>query len=218
MSKFYSEQHRALQERFDSRRLADLMENGITHGEFAPEEKDFIESRDMFFLSTVDPAGRPTVSYKGGAPGFAKVQDASTLLFPSYDGNGMYYSMGNIMGAPQVGLLFIDFETPNRLRVQGSATIDFNHALLRDYPEAQFMVSVAVESIWVNCPRYIHKYERAATSKYVPVKDCETPDPQWKRIDIVQDALPAKDQGKADANGGLLTFEEYAGLLARGEA
>jgi predicted pyridoxine 5'-phosphate oxidase superfamily flavin-nucleotide-binding protein len=218
MSKFYSEQHRALQERFDSRRLADLMENGITHSEFTPEEKDFIESRDMFFLSTVDPAGRPTVSYKGGAPGFVKIRDASTLLFPSYDGNGMYYSMGNIMTAPQVGLLFIDFETPNRLRVQGSATINFDHALLCDYPEAQFMVSVAVESIWVNCPRYVHKYQRVNTSKYVPAAECETPDPQWKRIDIVQDALPAKDQGKADANGGLLTFEEYAGLLARGEA
>lgn len=218
MSKFYSEQHRALQERFDSRRLADLMENGIAHAEFAPEEKDFIESRDMFFLSTVDPAGRPTVSYKGGARGFVKVQNASTLLFPSYDGNGMYYSMGNIMSASQVGMLFMDFETPNRLRVQGNATIDFDHASLHDYPEAQFMVSVAVESIWVNCPRYIHKYQRVGASKYVPAKDCETPDPQWKRIDIVQDALPAKDQGKADANGGLLTFEEYAGLLARGDA
>lgn len=218
MSKFYSEEHRALQERFDSRRMADLMENGIAHAEFAPEEKAFLESRDMFFLSTIDPSGRPTVSYKGGAPGFVKVLDASTLLFPSYDGNGMYYSMGNILNAPQVGLLFIDFETPNRLRVQGSARIDFDHALLRDYPEAQFMVSVAVESIWVNCPRYVHKYQRVETSKYVPADGCQTPDPQWKRIDIVQDALPAKDQGKADAQGGLLTFEDYAGLLARGEA
>jgi predicted pyridoxine 5'-phosphate oxidase superfamily flavin-nucleotide-binding protein len=218
MSKFYSEQHHALQERFDSRRMADLMENGIVHAEFAPEERDFIESRDMFFLSTVDPSGRPTVSYKGGAPGFVKVRDAATLLFPSYDGNGMYYSMGNIMSAPQVGLLFIDFETPNRLRVQGSATLDFEHALLRDYPEAQFMVSVAVESIWVNCPRYVHKYQRVGTSKYVPVGGCKTPDPQWKRIDVVQDALPAKDQGKAETQGGLLTFEEYAGLLARGDA
>ncbi len=105
MSKLYSEQHRALQDRFDSRRMADLMENGILHAEFSDDEKAFIESRDMFFLSTVDAAGRPTVSYKGGASGFVKVQDPSTLVFPSYDGNGMYYSMGNIMIAPQVGLL-----------------------------------------------------------------------------------------------------------------
>ncbi|MGO9136035.1 MAG: pyridoxamine 5'-phosphate oxidase family protein [Methylovirgula sp.] len=218
MSKFYSEQHRALQDRFDSRRMADLMENGIMHTEFAPEDIGFIESRDMFFLSTVDAEGRPTVSYKGGAPGFVKVSDPSTLLFPCYDGNGMYYSMGNLMNAPQVGLLFIDFETPHRLRVQGSAAIDFEHPALHDYSEAQFMVHVAVEAIWINCPRYIHRYQKLATSKYVPIDGCETPPPGWKRIDIVQEALPAKDQGKADARGGLITVEDYAALLARGEA
>lgn len=218
MSKIYSEQHRALQDRFDSRRMADLMENGILHAEFSEEEKAFIESRDMFFLSTVDPAGRPTVSYKGGPTGFVKVAGAATLVFPCYDGNGMYYSMGNIMTAPDVGLLFIDFETPHRLRVQGKAQIAFDHELLPDYPEAQFMVSVAVESIWINCPRYIHKYQKLATSRYVPKSGCETPAPAWKRIDIVQEALPATDQGKAEARGGLISFDDYAALLAKGEA
>ena len=130
MSRLYSEQHRALQDRFNSRRMADLMENGILHAELSDEEKAFIESRDMFFLSTVDAAGRPTVSYKGGAEGFVKVRDPATLTFPCYDGNGMYYSMGNIMVAPQVGLLFIDLETPHRLRVQGKAEIDFDSRII----------------------------------------------------------------------------------------
>ncbi|MHB8885430.1 MAG: pyridoxamine 5'-phosphate oxidase family protein [Methylovirgula sp.] len=218
MSKLYSDQHRALQDRFDTRRMADLMEGGILHAEFAPEEKAFIESRDMFFLSTVDGAGRPTVSYKGGAAGFVKVSEPAKLIFPCYDGNGMYYSMGNIMSAPQVGLLFIDFETPHRLRVQGKAEIDFAHEGLSDYPEAQFMVSVAVEAIWINCPRYIHQYQKLGTSKYVPTADAETPVPAWKRIDIVQEALPAKDQGKAQALGGELSFDAYAELLMKGEA
>lgn len=218
MSKIYSEQHRALQDRFDSRRMADLMETAIVHAEFAPEEKAFIESRDMFFLSTVDAAGRPTVSYKGGAEGFVRVGLPSSLIFPCYDGNGMYYSMGNIKAAPHVGLLFIDFETPHRLRVQGRAELDFEHEALPDYPEALFMVCVAVESIWINCPRYIHKRQKLATSKYVPVAGCTTPVPAWKRIDIVQDALPEKDQGKAQALGGELSFEAYAELLAKGEA
>ena len=80
------------------------------------------------------------------------------------------------------------------------------------------MVRVTVESIWINCPRYIHKYQKLATSKYVPKAECETPAPGWKRIDIVQEALPANDQGKADAQGGLLTFEAYAALVAKGEA
>jgi predicted pyridoxine 5'-phosphate oxidase superfamily flavin-nucleotide-binding protein len=218
VSKLYSDQHRALQDRFDARRLANLMENGILHAEFAPDEKAFIESRDMFFLSTVDADGRPTVSYKGGAAGFVKITGPSSLVFPCYDGNGMFNSMGNIMVSPQVGLLFIDFETPHRLRVEGAAEINFEPELLQDYPEAQFMISVAVEAIWINCPRYIHKYQMLGTSKYVPQCDKETPAPAWKRIDIVQEALPAKDQGSVEHLGGELTFEAYAELLAKGNA
>lgn len=218
MSKLYSKAHRALQEKFDATRMADLMENGLLHREFAPEEKAFLESRDMFFLSTVDGAGRPTVSYKGGPIGFVKVTGPSQIIFPCYDGNSMYYSMGNLMAAPRVGLLFIDFETPHRLRVHGAAEIHFEHELLQDYAEAQFLVSIEVDEIWMNCPRYIPTYQKVAASKYVPQPGRETPAPAWKRIDFVQDALPAKDQGKADANGGLIGAEDYFALLAKGEA
>ena len=116
MSRLYGEQHRELQDRFQSRKMADRIEQIAVKTEIGEEEKAFIESRDFFFLSTVDHKGRPTVSYKGGDPGFVKVLDAGTLMFPSYDGNGMYLSMGNIAANPQVGFLFIDFERPFRLR------------------------------------------------------------------------------------------------------
>jgi uncharacterized protein YecE (DUF72 family) len=67
----------------------------------------------------VDGSGQPTCSYRGGDPGFVKVVEPGTIAFPSYDGNGMFLSMGNIRATAKVGLLFIDFETPHRLRVQG---------------------------------------------------------------------------------------------------
>jgi hypothetical protein len=95
----------------------------------------------MFFLSTLGADGCPTVSYKGGAPGFVKV-DAGDLVFPCYDGNGMFYSMGNLARFPQVGLLFIDFEKPHRLRVEGTAVIGEGDALLAAYPGALFLVRV----------------------------------------------------------------------------
>lgn len=217
MSNLYSDKHRTLQDQFDARRMADLMEQGIRHDELDPKEIEFVKSRDMFFLSTVDPNGRPTVSYKGGDVGFLRVVDTRTLVFPSYDGNGMYYSMGNLMDCPKVGLLLIDFETPHRLRIHGNAEISFDEKLLSQYPEAQFVVSVAIEDIWINCPRYIHRYQRIEKSKYVPKAGQETPMPAWKRIDIVQDALPEKDQGRADANGGVLAFEEYEELVKTGK-
>ncbi|MCI4678338.1 pyridoxamine 5'-phosphate oxidase family protein [Rhodoblastus acidophilus] len=218
MSKFYSEKHRALQDKFDSRRMADLMENNIVHNEFAEHESAFIQSLDMFFLSTVDGAGRPTVSYKGGAPGFVRVTGPSALVFPWYDGNGMYYSAGNLMNAAQVGLLFIDFVTPNRLRVQGEAEVRFEHPLLDLYPGAEFLVNVAVEAIWVNCPRYIHRHEKVGLSKYVPQPETLAPLPGWKRLDIVQDAIPARDRERVAGAGGELSMESYAELIAKGEA
>lgn len=217
-SRFYTPEHRALQDEFDTRRMADLMESHIAHDALSDIEQAFIASVDLFFLSTVDLDGYPTVSHKGGLPGFVRVIDAKTFVFPSYDGNGMFFSMGNIAAAAKVGFLFIDFETPNRLRVQGRATIERQHALLPSYPEAQFLVQVAVERVWLNCPRYVHRRAKAETSKYVPQSGCETPVPAWKRIDLVQEALPMRDQGRADALGGLITMDQYGEKLMAGDA
>jgi predicted pyridoxine 5'-phosphate oxidase superfamily flavin-nucleotide-binding protein len=196
--------------------MADLLEGGFIAKEVDPNNKAFIESRDMFFLSTVDQNGNPTVSYKGGDPGFVKVVDSKTIAFPFYDGNGMFYSWGNIAGNAKVGMLFIDFATPNRLRVQGTAVVDMNDPLMMDYVEAQGIVRVTVDGMWPNCPRYVHRYEKVKPSRYVPRSACATPLAGWKRIDILQDALPAKDQGKAQAAGGLVSAEDWFGKVYQG--
>jgi predicted pyridoxine 5'-phosphate oxidase superfamily flavin-nucleotide-binding protein len=162
MSEIYGEQHRALQQAFDTTRLADRVEQIIVHPEIPDDHKAFIESRDMFFLSSVDHRGYPTCSYKGGVPGFVRVVDAKTIAFPSYDGNGMFLSMGNIGGNDKVGMLFIDFETPHRVRVHGIASLDQNDPLITEFPGAELLVRVAVTETFVNCPRYIHKYPAVA--------------------------------------------------------
>ncbi len=216
MSNVYGTHHRALQDQFDTRRLADLIEGGFIAKEIDDNNKAFIESRDMFFLSTIDQHGQPTVSYKGGEPGFVRVIDNNTIAFPFYDGNGMFYSWGNIEGNAKVGLLFIDFTKPFRLRVQGSARVDMNDPLMMDYVEAQGIARVSVEGLWPNCPRYVHRYAKVKTSRYVPQAACETPLAGWKRIDIVQDSLAAKDQGKAQKAGGLLSVEQWFGKVAEG--
>ena len=216
MSNVYGEHHRALQDQFDTRRLADLLEGGFIAKEVDEGNKAFIESRDMFFLTTIDTHGQPTVSYKGGDPGFVRVVDKNTIAFPLYDGNGMFYSWGNIAGNAKVGMLFIDFVKPFRLRVQGTARVDMNDPLMMDYFEALGIVRVTVDGMWPNCPRYVHRYEKVKTSRYVPRAACETPLAGWKRIDIVQPSLAAKDQGKAEKAGGLVTVEQWFGKVAEG--
>jgi hypothetical protein len=65
MTTFYGEQHRKLQDQFDSRDIADVLAAVIVQPEIDGEAKAFIESRTSFFLSTVNEEGQPTVSHKG---------------------------------------------------------------------------------------------------------------------------------------------------------
>lgn len=217
MSTFYRDHHRVLQDRFDTRRLADKIEALAMKGEIEEQDKAFIESRDMFWLSTVDDQGQPTVSYKGGEPGFVKVVDHTTLAFPSYDGNGMFYSVGNMTNHAKIGMLFMDFERPFRLRVHGTATVSDAGADLGLFKEAQLVVRVAVEQVFINCPRYVHRYQKVQGSRYAPRPDVATPMAGWKRIDMIQDDLPASDKGRAEKEGGLITIDDWFEKLGRGD-
>ena len=215
-SRLYGDQHRQLQDEFETRGMADRIEALACKTEFDDESKGFIDAMDMFFLSTVDHQGRPTVSYKGGDPGFVKIVDATTLVFPSYDGNGMFLSMGNVTQNPQVGMLFISFERPHRIRVQGRASISRDDPLLASYKEADFVVRVQLSELWQNCPRYIHRYQKVQPSRYVPRETCDTPLAEWKRIDLIQDVLPARDAEKAQA-AGTIGIEQWIDKIKAGD-
>ena len=217
MSKLFGAEHRALQDQFDTRRIADRIEAIALRTELDEQASAFIASRDMFFLSSLDASGQPTVSYKGGEPGFIRVVDATTIAFPSYDGNGMFLSMGNIAATQKVGLLFIDFETPNRMRVQGTARVSADDPLMGEFKDAEMIVRVAVSEVWPNCPRYVHSYKKVGQSRYAPTAGVETPLAEWKRVDMLQDALPAKDVGKADAAGGTITIGHWFENVAKGQ-
>jgi predicted pyridoxine 5'-phosphate oxidase superfamily flavin-nucleotide-binding protein len=191
---------REIQDRFDTRRLADVISERTVHDFITQRDAAFIGRMDMFFLATQGADGRLDCSYKGGDPGFVKVIDEQTIAFPNYDGNGQYMSTGNVIETGKVGMLFIDFENQWRMRLNGTASIDFNDPLVSDWPEAQFVVRVAVEEVFSNCPRYIHKMELVERSVFVPHAECETPDPDWK--DHFEDVLPAEQRKRRAARGG----------------
>ena len=198
MAEIYHHGHRLLQDRFDTRRLADRIDQRLVSNTIDAEDKAFIEGLDMFFLATTDEQGYPNCSYKGGEPGFVRVLDKHTVAYPNYDGNGMYLSTGNVLANPNVGMLFISFERGRRLRLNGVASIEEDDELVESYPEAQFVVRVRAREVFPNCPRYIHKYQLVERSRFVPKAGCSAPVPGWKRSEWARDVLPANDTARAE--------------------
>ena len=197
----YHEESRKLQDQFDTRRLADRLVDRLVRTTFTEDDRKFIEEQRMFFLATTDADGFPDCSYKGGDPGFVRVLDERTLVFPSYDGNGMFKSLGNIRANPAVGLLFISFERPNRLRVNGTATVNDDDEAKELFPGAQLTVRVTPRHVFPNCPRYIPKMQLAEPSAYVPRPGCVAPVPKWKTWPQFNEVLPATDPARTQEEG-----------------
>lgn len=189
----YHDGMRKLQDQRDTRRIADRLEQVIVHTTFSNDDRIFIEQCPMVFVATADSNGHPDCSYKGGLPGFVKVIDDRTLVLPDYDGNGMYRSWGNVLVNPHVGLLFINFEKQNRLRVNGTASISTGDEISHEFPGAVFIVRVKAEKIFPACPRYIHKMQMVQMSEFAPKPNYTPPIPEWKKFDDFRDALPARD-------------------------
>ena len=197
MSPLYHDGNRHWQDRFDTRRLADRIEERLDSDTIDAEDRAFIERMDMFFLATADDDGMPQCSYKGGDPGFVRVLDEHTIAFPSYDGNGTYLSLGNLLRNPRVGILFVDFDGQRRLRLNGIASIDEADPLLDEFPGAQVVVRVRAAHVLPNCPRYVHRMQLVERSVFVPHEECAAPVPDWKRRAWSRDVLPLGDPARA---------------------
>ena len=216
MTDFFSTSHRQLQKEYDTTLMADrLLDSAVTE-QLSTKQSAFIHRSNMFFLSTVDEFGFPTCSYKGGQAGFVRVIKNNKLVFPSYDGNGMFLSMGNIESHNKIGMLFIDFERPNRLRISGEARCIAKGPLVDSYPGADLVVEVLVRNVWVNCPRYIHPMQSLGQSPYIPDEEGVATIALWKRIDLMQDVLNDQDRIEA-ASLGLITIEKYEMYVAEGK-
>jgi predicted pyridoxine 5'-phosphate oxidase superfamily flavin-nucleotide-binding protein len=85
--------------------------------------RNMIAGADTFFIASWHPQGRADASHRGGRPGFVQVLDDTTLEFPDYPGNNMFNTLGNFVGHPRAGLLFVDFERGDLLQITGRAHI-----------------------------------------------------------------------------------------------
>ena len=190
----YHDGQRRMQDAFDSRRIADRLDQVTYSRELAETHRALIERSEMFFLATVGPEDHPDCSFKGGPPGFVRVLSPTELAWPDYDGNGQFRSLGNLLVNPRAGLLFVDWERPSRLRVNGSASVSADDALRASWAHAQQVVRLAVEQVFPNCPRYVPRMQVVEASPYAPSSHQDPPRPGWKDDARFRDALPARDR------------------------
>ena len=189
----YHAGNRDLQAQFGSTALADRLLEKTHRTQFTDGDKAFIEGATFFFLATADPDGRPDCSFKGGPAGFVRVTAPNRLVFPDYDGNGMFKSLGNIKANPFVGLLFIAMgESPKRLRVNGTAELDAADPMIAEFAGAQMLVKVTAEHIFPNCPRYIPDLGAGTSSVYLPRAGAAPVEPAWKGFDDFKDVVPPR--------------------------
>jgi uncharacterized protein len=194
-SDFYHDGMRAVQERMDSVRLADRLREITVHEQFTDDDRAFIEAASMVFVATADAAGQPDCSYKGGSPGFMRVLDDVTIALPFYDGNGQYRSLGNIVANPAVGLLFIEFDPPRRIRINGDASVVFaadDPTFVESFAGAEAVVIVRLRNTFPNCPRYVHSLASGTISEFAPAPGHEPPKPEWQSRASFQPYLPRR--------------------------
>jgi predicted pyridoxine 5'-phosphate oxidase superfamily flavin-nucleotide-binding protein len=185
--------NRELQSAFGSTALADRLVERLRRSEFTDDDKVFIESLEFFFLATSTVDGQPDCSFKGGAPGFVRVIRPDLLVWPDYDGNGMFKSLGNIVKNPSVGLLFLKMgEAPRRLRANGRAELVLDDPLMASFAGAQALVRFTPVDIFPNCPRYIPDPAAAKASPYVPQAGEPPLEPKWKSADAFKDVVPPR--------------------------
>ena len=189
---FYHDGMRALQDRFDGRRVADRLAQHRRRYDFWDEDRALIEAAPFFFIATSF-GDYSDCSMRSGMPGFVQIVAPGTLEFPEYDGNSMYRTLGNISRNPNVGLLFVKFDgTTARIRINGRAAILDDADTLARHHAAKLVVRVECE-LYSNCPRAVHDLQAGRLSGYLPRPGYDPPAPEWKSRDYIKDILPRND-------------------------
>jgi predicted pyridoxine 5'-phosphate oxidase superfamily flavin-nucleotide-binding protein len=187
---FYHGGSRQLQRRFGTEELAAHLARRYVLGALEDEHAGWIRGAHAVYVATLDPDGFPDCSYKGGLPGFIRVPDLRTVEIPSYDGNGMYRTLGNAAAQGRVGLLFLFPGLPAKLRVNGTCEVLTDPAALAAHQGAEAVIRVGVRAVFENCPRYLHDPETGEYSVHCPRPDYRPPEPDWKQKPEYEGLLP----------------------------
>jgi predicted pyridoxine 5'-phosphate oxidase superfamily flavin-nucleotide-binding protein len=129
-----------------------------------PQERDFIATRDSFYMASTSETGWPYIQHRGGSPGFLHILDGRTIAFADLRGNKQYISIGNLQHDDRVAIFLMDYPSQSRLKILG-------HATIHEGPEAATLIQqlrspqekdpieraivIHVDAFDWNCPQHI---------------------------------------------------------------
>lgn len=139
---------------------------GLPDDRLGAAERAFVEARDSFYVASVSESGWPYVQHRGGEPGFLRVLDDSTLVFPDYSGNRQLVTTGNLAHDDRVALFLMDYRGRRRLKILGHADVlpidapelaglDPHNPALGDSPPIERVFRIRVVAFDWNCPKFI---------------------------------------------------------------
>jgi predicted pyridoxine 5'-phosphate oxidase superfamily flavin-nucleotide-binding protein len=108
-------------------------------------QQNWIARADTFFIASFHPETGADASHRGGYPGFVRVLNEGKIIFPDYSGNNMFNTLGNITANPNVGLLFIDFESGGTLQIVGRAKVVWDKDRVAEFAGAERLVEFEIE-------------------------------------------------------------------------
>ena len=136
-----------------------------SHDPLGPREKQFIEGRDSFYLASVGETGWPYVQFRGGPPGFVRVQDEYSLAWADYRGNLQHVTTGNLRSNDRMAIIAMDYPRRRRLKIFGTARVvryedepDLVEQLRHPGDTASVVeraVIITVSAFDWNCPQHI---------------------------------------------------------------
>ena len=170
-----------LQGKYGTTKRANAFYDNQVLDHLTPQMREFMARMTMAFIATSDSHGECDSSFRAGPPGFIRVIDEKTVMWPEYKGNGVMASMGNILENPYVGILFVDFfETQVGLHINGTATVVENAAIeafgplfdrlpfataMPPVPDAkktpERWVVVTIDEAYVHCSKHIPMLQHA---------------------------------------------------------
>lgn len=156
--------------------------------------RQFIAESPLLFVATADRLFNIDVSPKGDAPGFVRVENATTLLIPERPGNRLTYGFQNLLETGSIGLIFVIPGVRETLRINGVGVLTRDPVLLAEFAidgkAALLCTRVTIKEAFFHCAKALIRSKlwqpehwRSGASKDSAVK-------QWAaRFDIEESAI-----------------------------